>query len=153
MKIESVRDILEWTIDFHKQLASCLTHCEPNNSERSKMAMQYLIAHEEHLAALIKSFSVKAEPGELETLFIEYLEKKDCLIDLSGNKTRVISTNSNKKKELLKELSDLQSKELNLFAKSLADIQDMLSKQYNRLDIEECLYDLWVDDLNEERYR
>jgi uncharacterized protein (DUF305 family) len=80
MKIESVRDILEWTMDFHKQLASCLTHCEPNNSERSKMAMQYLIAHEEHLAALIKSFSVKAESGELETLFIEYLEKNPIVL-------------------------------------------------------------------------
>jgi uncharacterized protein (DUF305 family) len=68
MKIESVRDILEWTMDFHKQLASCLTHCEPNNSERSKMAMQYLIAHEEHLAALIKSFSV------------EYLEKNPIVL-------------------------------------------------------------------------
>lgn len=64
-----------------------------------------------------------------------------------------MSADSNQKEELLKELSDLHSKELNLFVKSLADIQEMLSKQYKRLDIEECLYDLRVDDLNEERYR
>lgn len=64
-----------------------------------------------------------------------------------------MSADSNKKEELLKELSDLHSKEQNLFAKSLADIQEMLSNQYKRLDIEECLYDLRVDDLNEERYR
>lgn len=64
-----------------------------------------------------------------------------------------MSTDSNQKVELFKELSDLHSKELNLFKKSLADIQEMLGKQYNSLDIEECLYNLWVDDLNEERYR
>ena len=64
-----------------------------------------------------------------------------------------MSTDSNEKEELLKELSDLHAKEQNLFIESLADIQEMLSKQYNSSDIEACLYDLWVDDLNEERYR
>ena len=114
--------------------------------------LDVVITRAEQQLIIVGNSEVLQYAEQYKTL-IEYLEKKDSLIDLSGNKTRVIWTNSNKKKELLKELSDLQSKELNLFAKSLADIQDMLSKQYNRLDIEECLYDLWVDDLNEERYR
>lgn len=87
MKIESVRDILKWTVDFHQQLAKCLMHCAENHSERTKMAMQYIIVHERHLASLVKAFVDNAEIGELETLFIEYLEKHPIILHdpCSGN--------------------------------------------------------------------
>ncbi len=39
MKIESLRDILNWTVQFHEQLAECLKHSSPSHSERTKMAM------------------------------------------------------------------------------------------------------------------
>jgi hypothetical protein len=81
MKIESMRDILNWTVQFHEQLAECLKHCSPSHSERTKMAMQYLLSHEKHLAVLVKSFSDKAQFGELETLFIEYLEKNPIVLN------------------------------------------------------------------------
>ncbi|GAC06231.1 hypothetical protein [Paraglaciecola agarilytica] len=80
MKIGSVRDILRWTVQFHEQLASCLKHCEPSHSERTKMAMQYLVVHEEHLAALVKASSDKAKFGELETMTIEYLDKNPIVL-------------------------------------------------------------------------
>mgnify|MGYP000138535074 CR=1 FL=1 len=46
MQIESVRDILTWTKNFHTELAKSLEQCESEHGERTKMAMRYLSLHE-----------------------------------------------------------------------------------------------------------
>tara|TARA_B110000211_G_C14093259_1_gene560779 strand:- start:611 stop:1144 length:534 start_codon:yes stop_codon:yes gene_type:complete len=151
MKIESMRDILHWTVKFHEQLATCLKHCAPSHSERTKMAMQYLLAHEQHLAALVKAFSDNAKFSELETLFIEYLEKNPIFLHdhCDGdfeNKTeseivanvldqhqQVIDLYSYLKEqaiiphhiELLSNLLKLENQEIILMAQGLNRFQDM----------------------------
>ena len=75
-----MRGILQWTVQFHQRLAKCLKHCAQCHSERTQMAMQYLIVHEEHLAALVKASSDRAQTSELEILFIEYLDKSPIIL-------------------------------------------------------------------------
>lgn len=151
MKIESLRDILHWTIQFHEQLANCLEHCAPSHSERTRMVMLYLIAHEQHLSFLVDSFSDKAQLGELETLFIEYLEKTPKLLHghcdgAFENKTEsdIVSTVFEQHqqvialyeylkeqavvphhKELLSNLLQIEHQEIILMAQGLNRFQDM----------------------------
>ncbi|HAW92499.1 MULTISPECIES: ATPase [unclassified Arsukibacterium] len=151
MKIESMRDILHWTVQFHEQLANCLEHCAPTQSERSKMVMQYLLTHEKHLAVLVKSFSDKAQFGELETLFIEYLEKNPIVLhehcdgefanlteaEISARvidqHQQVLALYSYLKeqaaiphhKELMNNLLELENQEIILMAQGLNRFQDM----------------------------
>ncbi|WP_371194595.1 hypothetical protein [Glaciecola sp. SC05] len=151
MKIESMRDILHWTVQFHEQLAKCLKHCAPSHSERTRMAMQYLLVHEQHLAVLVQSFSDKAQLGELETLFIEYLEKNPIILHdhcegdfedkteseivatVFDQHQQVIALYSYLKEqaviprhvELLNNLLQLENQEIILMAQGLNRFQDM----------------------------
>lgn len=76
MQIESVRDILTWTKQFHSELADCLEHCEQSQDERTRMAMTYLATHERHLANLVDDYSQQASTSELDKYVIEYLDKQ-----------------------------------------------------------------------------
>jgi len=151
MKIESVRDILTWTVQFHEQLAGGLKHPSPNHSERTKMAMQYLLVHEQHLAILVKSFSDKAQLGELETLFIEYLEENPIVLHQHSdgdfknmNETEISTSIINQHQqvialyaylkeqaviphheELLNNLLAIENQEIILMAQGLNRFQDM----------------------------
>ncbi|HAD49444.1 MAG TPA: ATPase, partial [Idiomarina sp.] len=31
MQIETIKDVLSWTVDFHKNLKECVTHCSKQN--------------------------------------------------------------------------------------------------------------------------
>lgn len=151
MKIENVRDILTWTVKFHEQLAGALEHSSPSHSERTKMAMEYLLIHERHLAVLVKSFSDKAQFGELETLFIEYLEENPIVLhqhfdgdfknmngtEISANiidqHQQVIALYAYLKEqaviphheELLNNLLELENQEIVLIAQGLNRLQDI----------------------------
>lgn len=151
MKIESMRDILKWTVQFHEQLADSLKHSSPNHSERTKMAMQYLFMHEKHLAVLVKSFSDKAQFGELETLFIEYLDINPIVLhdhfdgDFRNMNDQEISSSIIEQhqqvialyaylkeqaviphhKELLNNLLQLENQEIVLMAQGLNRFQDI----------------------------
>lgn len=76
MQVESVKDILEWTVQFHHEFAACLKDCaKANHDERSKLLLTYLADHEKTLERIISEFEETAELNALNTWCYEYLEK------------------------------------------------------------------------------
>lgn len=76
MHVETIKDVLNWTVAFHENLKDCLRHCARlNNDERAKMTLQYLAEHEGSLARIIKGFANTAEAKVLNTWCYDYLDK------------------------------------------------------------------------------
>jgi hypothetical protein len=76
MQVENLRDILDWTIDFHQQLSLCLTDCANKNvSERARLLLDYLAQHEQTLTKVIMKFEKTASSNALNTWCYEYLDK------------------------------------------------------------------------------
>ena len=43
MQIETLKDVLHWTQQFHHNLSECLSHCEDKNvDERARIMLDYL---------------------------------------------------------------------------------------------------------------
>jgi hypothetical protein len=46
MQIETLKDVLHWTREFHQHLSQCLSHCaDKNMDERARMILAYLSDH------------------------------------------------------------------------------------------------------------
>lgn len=77
MQIETVKDVLHWTREFHHYLSQCLSHCKSKNtSERARMVLDYLSDHETKLQNVIAGFETSGNEHALNTWCIEYLEKQ-----------------------------------------------------------------------------
>ena len=76
MQIETLKDVLHWTKEFHQYLAKCLSHCRnKNESERVKMIMAYMAEHESQLSQTIEGFERKGNKKALNTWVNEYTDK------------------------------------------------------------------------------
>ena len=76
MAIETLKDVLHWTTEFHEQLSECLEHCaDKNESERSKMLLDYLAKQEEKLSHIVNQFEKTGDNGALNTWCYEYINK------------------------------------------------------------------------------
>lgn len=80
MQVETLRDVLVWTREFHKNLSACLRHCAGRNeSDRAKMLLEYLARHEEELSGIVAGFVDTAETRALNTWCYDYMEKHPIL--------------------------------------------------------------------------
>lgn len=76
MQIETLKDVLHWTTEFHQHLSKCLLHCaDKNESDRAKMLLGYLAEHEEKLAHVVDQFEKTGDSHALNTWGYEYLNK------------------------------------------------------------------------------
>lgn len=76
MQVETLQDVLKWTQKFHHYLSDCMKHCtDKNESERSKLLLDYLSKHETHLEQLIASLCESASANALNTWCLEYVDK------------------------------------------------------------------------------
>ncbi len=76
MQIETLKDVLNWTREFHQHLASCMQHCATqNDSERAKLLLDYLSDHEKKLVEVLDGFRDSADEKALGTWCYEYLDK------------------------------------------------------------------------------
>lgn len=76
MQIEQIRDILNWIVDYHQQLAECYEHCaDQSESPRIKMLLEYLSEHEKQLTHTIARYEEKADARDLNTWCLEYMDK------------------------------------------------------------------------------
>lgn len=76
MQVETLRDVLKWTREFHQHLADCMQHCaDQNESERAKLLLEYLAEHEQTLVGVLEGFSNTADENALDTWCYEYLDK------------------------------------------------------------------------------
>lgn len=76
MQVETLKDVLNWTREFHQHLASCMRHCSgENESERAKLLLDYLSDHEQKLVEVLDGFLDSADEKALGTWCYEYLDK------------------------------------------------------------------------------
>ena len=76
MQIETLKDVLHWTTEFHQHLSQCLTHCaDSNENTRAKLLLDYLATHETKLAQILHRFEQTANTNALNTWCYEYLDK------------------------------------------------------------------------------
>jgi hypothetical protein len=76
MQVETLRDVLHWTREFHQYLANCLQHCvDKNESERAKLLLNYLGEHEQKLVNVVEGFENTANESILNTWCYEYFDK------------------------------------------------------------------------------
>ncbi|QIL89077.1 ATPase [Microbulbifer harenosus] len=80
MQVETLRDVLVWTREFHKNLAACLQHCAgKNENARSQMLLAYLARHEKELTETVDGFVDTAETRALNTWCYDYMDKHPIL--------------------------------------------------------------------------
>lgn len=76
MQIETLRDVLHWTTEFHQHLSQCLSHCtDENASERARMILAYLSDHESELSNVVRRFETSGDERALNTWCYEYVDK------------------------------------------------------------------------------
>ncbi len=84
MQVETLKDVLQWTQDYHQCLADCLQHCvDKNESERAKLLLSYLSDHEEKLVDALARFEKETEPRVLNTWCYEFLDKHPIKCDVT----------------------------------------------------------------------
>ena len=77
MQIETLKDVLHWTKEFHQHLSQCLSHCaDKNTDERARMILSYLSDHEKSLMKIVSRFEASGNEHALNTWCYEYVNKK-----------------------------------------------------------------------------
>ena len=77
MKIETLKDVLEWTKSTHQYLSECMAHCsEHHDSERVRMLLNYLSTHENTLMTVLQGFIDTPNTKVLSTWCLEYLDRQ-----------------------------------------------------------------------------
>lgn len=75
MAIETLKDVLHWTREFHQHLSQCLSNCsDKNTDERARMLLAYLSVHEKTLTDVVTGFEQSGEQGVLNTWCYDYVE-------------------------------------------------------------------------------
>ena len=76
MQVETIKDVLHWTKEFHQHLSECLSSSvEKNTDERAKMLLAYLSDHEKNLAKVIHGFETSGNESALNTWCYEFVNK------------------------------------------------------------------------------
>ena len=76
MQVETLRDVLHWTEEFHRCLADCLDKCvNRTDSERVTMLLKYLKDHEQKLVDVIEAFEKSTNETILNTWCYEFFDK------------------------------------------------------------------------------
>lgn len=84
MKVETLKDVLEWTKSTHRNLSECLTHCaDHNDSERARMLLTYLSGHEDALITVLQGFIDTSKTNVLSTWCLEYLDRQPIVTNES----------------------------------------------------------------------
>lgn len=87
MQIETLRDVLHWTGEFHHHLENAMQHgASQNESERAKLLLDYLSIHEQKLTQVLESFEESASINALNTWCYEFLDKQPIVRSDQGDK-------------------------------------------------------------------
>lgn len=80
MKIETLKDILHWTKEFHQHLSQCLSHCaDKNTDKRARMVLDYLADHEKSLMKIVNGFASSSNEHALNTWCYEYVNRQPII--------------------------------------------------------------------------
>lgn len=86
MQIETIRDVLNWTVLFHKNLKDSLNQSsKQNKDEGARMMLRYLSEHEESLENIVQGFENTADEKALNTWCFDYIEKHSIIEHVDCN--------------------------------------------------------------------
>ncbi len=119
MKIETLRDVLEWTRNIHHYLSECLTHCSENDlRERGKLLLNYLADHEQQLKNTIDRVVSDSDIKALNTWCYEYFQKNQVITHKHCDKPYANMT----PEEVMQEVTSLHNQ--------IIDVYRQLSDQF-----------------------
>lgn len=76
MQVETLRDVLHWTSEFHRHLSESFEHCaDDNENVRAQLLLKYLSEHEAQLGHVIHEFEETSDEHALNAWCYEYLDK------------------------------------------------------------------------------
>lgn len=86
MKVETLKDVLEYTKSTHRNLSECLTYsAQHNDSERARMLLNYLAEHEKALITVLQGFIDTSDTKVLSTWCLEFLDRQPTITDENCN--------------------------------------------------------------------
>jgi hypothetical protein len=104
MRIESFRDLLNWTSGYHRNLSHCLAHSAKKHSEeRSKMLLDHLADKELQLSDIVGGFKDIAANNTLSTWCIEHVDQHPLLDNTLDDMAFAAMTNA----EIITEVENL----------------------------------------------
>lgn len=81
MKVESFRDLLDWTSGYHRHLSNCLAQCARHQlDDRCQMLLNYLSDKEMQLAIAVRGFKDIGEDKALNTWCTEHLDRHPLMV-------------------------------------------------------------------------
>lgn len=152
MRVETIRDILHWTREFHQQLSLCLQHSvDKNESERAQLLLKYLGEHEKKLVNTLEGFEKTASESVLNTWSYEYFDQhpikpaqqcedsfsqltsKDIIVEVTNLHQQVIDlyhylqsrAEQPSAKELLGQLAEMEKHEIMQIVQSTNRLEDL----------------------------
>lgn len=76
MRVETLSDVLEWTVQFHQHMATCLSECASRHpDQRAQMLLHYLSDHEKSLAKTVAGFKNIGGENALKTWCYDHLDQ------------------------------------------------------------------------------
>ncbi|MPV85504.1 hypothetical protein [Ostreibacterium oceani] len=76
MKVETISQFVDWTHEYHLQLANCMQACAVQNSDaRAQMLLHYIAGHELALSNILQGYLGADFGNALNSWVYEYFEK------------------------------------------------------------------------------
>lgn len=139
MKVETLKDFLQWTQKFHQNNARCLKDCaDENEDERAKMLLKYVSKNEKELATILARVAETADNKTLNTWVYEFFNKSniikndDCRELFEGLQAmQVIDKVISQHNEIITLYCDLSSE--TTLASSKTFLQELISLEKNHI--------------------
>ena len=139
MKVETLKDFLEWTQKFHQNSAICMKACaDKNEDERASMLLNYVSKNEKELATIIGRFTHTADEKALNTWTYEFFDKStiikkhDCIELFDGLEAKqVIDKVITQHNEIITLYRDLSSEAVVTSTKEL--LEQLVSLEENHI--------------------
>lgn len=112
MPVETMKDILHWTADFHQQLSKRLQRgAKETKDERAHLLLDYLAEHEKHLSEALRRLEADGISSALNSWYNDYLDQHP-LTRLNNGKLSFAEMNSS---DILNEIIAINQQVLDLY--------------------------------------
>ncbi|MDX1536866.1 hypothetical protein [Arsukibacterium sp.] len=82
MKVESFRDLLDWTSGYHQHLSNCFADsARAQSDKRSQLLLNYLADKEMDLATRVRGFKDVGEDKALNTWCTAHIDKHPLMVE------------------------------------------------------------------------
>ena len=76
MRVETLKDVMDWTESFHRHMASRLAECADRHpDQRAQLLLRYLADHESTLTETMKKFGKESDKNVLDTWCYDHIDQ------------------------------------------------------------------------------